>query len=237
MSASRFLFSFLLCRFWFLIFRQRLNYFNTAFQASLRTPELTWERVRSQVDHVIWPDGKRIVLLAEVSCRQRSGNCNLFSACGGRRQGLDERWSRSASRNHLLGPQQLNNPSGCKAWCKPVLAHELPERGEKKLLCFSLSHSRVSPTEYFIRFSLLNSFTELQGQPIPWDSSACDKWCFIPEGTRFTGGSCIFCRVVNWVRCRVEITTGFCFPGPPAEPELLHRPHLRLVHHCHHAGE
>ena len=37
------------------------------FQASLRTPELTWERVRSQVDHVIWPDGKRIVLLAEVT--------------------------------------------------------------------------------------------------------------------------------------------------------------------------
>ncbi|XP_022659435.1 S-adenosylhomocysteine hydrolase-like protein 1 isoform X7 [Varroa destructor] len=32
---------------------------------SLRTPELTWEKVRSQVDHVIWPDGKRIVLLAE----------------------------------------------------------------------------------------------------------------------------------------------------------------------------
>jgi hypothetical protein len=39
------------------------------FQASLRTPELTWERVRSQVDHVIWPDGKRIVLLAEVRLR------------------------------------------------------------------------------------------------------------------------------------------------------------------------
>uniref|UniRef100_A0A674MPE4 Adenosylhomocysteinase like 1 n=1 Tax=Takifugu rubripes TaxID=31033 RepID=A0A674MPE4_TAKRU len=33
--------------------------------ASLRTPELTWERVRSQVDHVIWPDGRRIILLAE----------------------------------------------------------------------------------------------------------------------------------------------------------------------------
>uniref|UniRef100_F6SIF5 S-adenosyl-L-homocysteine hydrolase NAD binding domain-containing protein n=1 Tax=Monodelphis domestica TaxID=13616 RepID=F6SIF5_MONDO len=32
---------------------------------SLHTPELTWERVRSQVDHVIWTDGKRIVLLAE----------------------------------------------------------------------------------------------------------------------------------------------------------------------------
>ncbi|XP_052330812.1 putative adenosylhomocysteinase 3 isoform X1 [Oncorhynchus keta] len=34
--------------------------------ASLRSPELTWERVRSQVDHVIWPDGKRIILLAEA---------------------------------------------------------------------------------------------------------------------------------------------------------------------------
>ncbi|KAK6995006.1 S-adenosylhomocysteine hydrolase-like protein 1 [Biomphalaria glabrata] len=33
--------------------------------ASLRTPELTWEKVRSQVDHIIWPDGKRIILLAE----------------------------------------------------------------------------------------------------------------------------------------------------------------------------
>uniref|UniRef100_A0A671XX86 S-adenosyl-L-homocysteine hydrolase NAD binding domain-containing protein n=1 Tax=Sparus aurata TaxID=8175 RepID=A0A671XX86_SPAAU len=33
--------------------------------ASLRTTELRWERVRPQVDHVIWPDGKRIVLLAE----------------------------------------------------------------------------------------------------------------------------------------------------------------------------
>ncbi|KAM9854989.1 S-adenosylhomocysteine hydrolase-like protein 1 isoform 2-T2 [Aulostomus maculatus] len=33
--------------------------------ASLRTAELRWERVRPQVDHVIWPDGKRIILLAE----------------------------------------------------------------------------------------------------------------------------------------------------------------------------
>jgi len=36
-------------------------------QNSLRTADLTWERVRSQVDHIIWPDGKRIILLAEVS--------------------------------------------------------------------------------------------------------------------------------------------------------------------------
>uniref|UniRef100_A0A8C6XBW4 Adenosylhomocysteinase like 2 n=2 Tax=Elapinae TaxID=42168 RepID=A0A8C6XBW4_NAJNA len=41
------------------------NAAHSSLQASLRTPELTWERVRSQVDHVIWPDGKRIVLLAE----------------------------------------------------------------------------------------------------------------------------------------------------------------------------
>ena len=33
--------------------------------SSLKTPELTWEKVRSQVDHVIWPDGKRIIVLAE----------------------------------------------------------------------------------------------------------------------------------------------------------------------------
>ncbi|XP_041458395.1 S-adenosylhomocysteine hydrolase-like protein 1 isoform X1 [Lytechinus variegatus] len=32
---------------------------------SLRTPDLVWERVRQQVDHIIWPDGKRILLLAE----------------------------------------------------------------------------------------------------------------------------------------------------------------------------
>ncbi|XP_010755352.3 S-adenosylhomocysteine hydrolase-like protein 1 isoform X2 [Larimichthys crocea] len=32
---------------------------------SLRTSELRWEHVRPQVDHVFWPDGKRIVLLAE----------------------------------------------------------------------------------------------------------------------------------------------------------------------------
>lgn len=34
-------------------------------QSSLYNSELNWERVRSQVDHIIWPDGKTIVLLAE----------------------------------------------------------------------------------------------------------------------------------------------------------------------------
>ena len=32
---------------------------------SLKTADLTWEKVRSQVDHIIWPSGKRMVLLAE----------------------------------------------------------------------------------------------------------------------------------------------------------------------------
>ncbi|KAJ3596186.1 hypothetical protein NHX12_002595, partial [Muraenolepis orangiensis] len=33
--------------------------------ASLRSAGLTWVRVRAEVDHIVWPDGKRIVLLAE----------------------------------------------------------------------------------------------------------------------------------------------------------------------------
>uniref|UniRef100_A0A671P7T4 Adenosylhomocysteinase 2-like n=1 Tax=Sinocyclocheilus anshuiensis TaxID=1608454 RepID=A0A671P7T4_9TELE len=33
--------------------------------SSLRTPELVWQHVRAQVEHIIWPDGKRILLLAE----------------------------------------------------------------------------------------------------------------------------------------------------------------------------
>ncbi|XP_015258866.1 PREDICTED: adenosylhomocysteinase 2-like [Cyprinodon variegatus] len=33
--------------------------------ASLRTAELKWSRVRPHVDHIIWPDGRRIILLAE----------------------------------------------------------------------------------------------------------------------------------------------------------------------------
>lgn len=32
---------------------------------SLKTEDLTWEKVRTQVDHIIWPNGKRMVLLAE----------------------------------------------------------------------------------------------------------------------------------------------------------------------------
>lgn len=33
--------------------------------SSLKTQDLTWEKVRAQVDHIIWPNGKRMVLLAE----------------------------------------------------------------------------------------------------------------------------------------------------------------------------
>lgn len=70
---------------WFLSFIDRKAFFPflplepqstvlSSFQTSLRTPELTWERVRSQVDHVIWPDGKRVVLLAEVRTRKGFGS-------------------------------------------------------------------------------------------------------------------------------------------------------------------
>ncbi|XP_076062079.1 adenosylhomocysteinase-like 1 isoform X5 [Oratosquilla oratoria] len=69
---------------------------------SLRTPDLTWEKVRSQVDHIIWPDGKRIILLAEgrlvnlscssipsfvvsiTSCTQALALIELFNAPAGR---------------------------------------------------------------------------------------------------------------------------------------------------------
>ncbi|XP_069175676.1 adenosylhomocysteinase-like 1 isoform X1 [Procambarus clarkii] len=69
---------------------------------SLRTPDLTWEKVRSQVDHVLWPDGKRIILLAEgrlvnlscssvpsfvvsiTSCTQALALIELFNAPAGR---------------------------------------------------------------------------------------------------------------------------------------------------------
>ncbi|MCI4380249.1 hypothetical protein PGIGA_G00237630 [Pangasianodon gigas] len=33
--------------------------------ASLMTPELSWHNVRTHVDHIVWPDGKTVVLLAE----------------------------------------------------------------------------------------------------------------------------------------------------------------------------
>ncbi|CAD5115328.1 DgyrCDS4311 [Dimorphilus gyrociliatus] len=48
--------------------------------------ELTWERVRSQVDHVIWPNGKRIILLAEgrlvnMSCTTLPSLVISIAAC------------------------------------------------------------------------------------------------------------------------------------------------------------
>ena len=55
-------------------YMSRLIWIMFLFQGSLRTPDLTWEKVRSQVDHIIWPDGKRIILLAEVSVCLQSPN-------------------------------------------------------------------------------------------------------------------------------------------------------------------
>ncbi|CAG5081688.1 Oidioi.mRNA.OKI2018_I69.PAR.g9940.t1.cds [Oikopleura dioica] len=43
-----------------------MGHSNTEIEvSSLKTKDLVWEKVRSQVDHIIWQDGKRIVLLAE----------------------------------------------------------------------------------------------------------------------------------------------------------------------------
>uniref|UniRef100_S4RNT9 S-adenosyl-L-homocysteine hydrolase NAD binding domain-containing protein n=1 Tax=Petromyzon marinus TaxID=7757 RepID=S4RNT9_PETMA len=49
--------------------------------ASLHTTELTWERVRPQVDHIIWPDGKRITLLAEEQGRLLNLSCASVPTC------------------------------------------------------------------------------------------------------------------------------------------------------------
>lgn len=78
------------------------------FQASLRTPELTWERVRSQVDHVIWPDGKRIVLLAEVRLGLTSCSMTGETATPGHSLPLPA-WSLS-SQPHLLSTRLTNLP-------------------------------------------------------------------------------------------------------------------------------
>ncbi|OWK04666.1 hypothetical protein Celaphus_00002218 [Cervus elaphus hippelaphus] len=67
---------------------------------SLRTPELTWERVRSQVDHVIWPDGKRVVLLAEVHILKGLGRAAVGLAPG-------EGWRGSSAQPELLHGSHL----------------------------------------------------------------------------------------------------------------------------------
>lgn len=72
---------------------------------SLRTPNLTWEKVRPDVDHIIFPDGKKIILLAEGrlvnlaatsipsfvvsvnSCTQILALVELFNAPTGRYKG------------------------------------------------------------------------------------------------------------------------------------------------------
>merc|ERR1711971_1018018 len=69
---------------------------------SLKTQDLTWQKVRTQVDHIIWPGGKRLVLLAEgrrvnlscssvpsfvvsiTTCTQALALIELFNAPAGR---------------------------------------------------------------------------------------------------------------------------------------------------------
>jgi len=80
-----------------------MGHSNTEIEvAALKTSDLVWEKVRSQVDHIIWPDGKRIVLLAEgrllnyscssvpsfvlsvTSCTQALALIEMFNAPEGR---------------------------------------------------------------------------------------------------------------------------------------------------------
>lgn len=80
-----------------------MGHSNTEIEvAALKTQDLVWEKVRSQVDHIIWPDGKRIVLLAEgrllnyscssvpsfvlsvTSCTQALALIEMFNAPEGR---------------------------------------------------------------------------------------------------------------------------------------------------------
>lgn len=67
----------------FSFFRYSQSTVLSSFQTSLCTPELTWERVRSQVDHVIWPDGKRVALLAEVHILWARQHSSVLSTLGG----------------------------------------------------------------------------------------------------------------------------------------------------------
>lgn len=80
-----------------------MGHSNTEIEvAALKTQDLMWEKIRSQVDHIIWPDGKRIVLLAEgrllnyscssvpsfvlsvTSCTQALALIEMFNAPDGR---------------------------------------------------------------------------------------------------------------------------------------------------------
>ncbi|KAK2106854.1 S-adenosylhomocysteine hydrolase-like protein 1 [Saguinus oedipus] len=94
---------------------------------SLRTPELTWERVRSQVDHVIWPDGKRVVLLAEgrllnLSCStvptfvlsitattQVCGKMPAYTALRFVELGIDRSSSADINGPYYQGPVHVND--------------------------------------------------------------------------------------------------------------------------------
>ena len=50
----------------FFLLYSNMGHSNTEIDVmSLKTQDLTWEKVRTQVDHIIWPGGKRLVLLAE----------------------------------------------------------------------------------------------------------------------------------------------------------------------------
>lgn len=119
------------------------------------------------MDHVIWPDGKRIVLLAEVSGTRR--DCSLLSAWGGRKAGL-------GPKGFQKSPPGAQHPAR-KGWFHPDLAEDAEKllyfsmRVQKSSSIFPYFSPAASPPGFFISFSLLDRFTKFQGQSIPWDSS------------------------------------------------------------------
>lgn len=139
-------------------------------------------------------------------------------------EGEKQGWDQNASRNHLLGLGTLLERVGFTLiWL----------RVQKSSSIFLYFSPAASPPGYFISFSLLDRFTELRGQSIPWDSSTRINVASSQKGSTSPSAW----RAAGCCWHQAGITAGFCSPGPPAEPELLHRPHLRALHHCHHAGE
>lgn len=99
-------------------------------QGCLRTPELTWEKVRSQVDHIIWPDGKRIILIAEG--RLINLSCSSIPSFV---------VSITASTQALALIELYNAPTGRYKQDVYLLPKKMGESASMSRLIYSNSHS------------------------------------------------------------------------------------------------
>lgn len=90
-------------------------------QASLRTEDLIWEKVRPQVDHIIWPSKKRIVLLAEVCLFsvvvKTLIKYELFTECGFSNDGIKFVFCRKCLKKiRYIGILTLNVHCNLAIW-------------------------------------------------------------------------------------------------------------------------